>query len=250
MIKLALIMLALTQEVSTPPVNPPPPDPATVIQSFYTAKDWDPAADPNSPEWAGLPPVLMKQDSFGKDVPGTATEIRSRWTRKYLYLLFMCPYDELNLKKDPVTDAKTNQLWDYDVAEAFIGSDYLNTSHYKEFQVSPQGEYVDLEIDRDDPKNEKGLAWDSGMTVKGQIDYKKKVWYGEMRIPFQSLDMKQAKPGDELRIGLFRMAGKEPNRIYMAWRPTGASTFHVPDAFGSLVLVKEAGAETSAPGGR
>jgi hypothetical protein len=41
---------------------------------------------------------------------------------------------------------------------------------------------------------------------------------------------------DELRLGLFRIEGPEPRRVYIAWRPTGAKTFHVPAAFGSLVL--------------
>lgn len=243
MIFFALAVLTMLQDVAPAPVTPQAPDPRTVIESFYAQKDWEPNADPSAPEWTGIPAVEASKDSFGNAVPGLVTEIRSRWTHKYLYLLFSCPYQELNTRPDPVTDQKTNKLWDYDVAEAFIGSDYLNTGRYKEFQVSPHGEYVDLDIDRADPNNEKGIAWDSGMTVKGNVDEKKKVWYGEMRIPFQSLDVKQAKPGDELRIGLFRIAGKEPNRIYLAWRPTGASTFHVPDAFGSLVLEKEPGGD-------
>jgi hypothetical protein len=81
------------------------------------------------------------------------------------------------------------------VAEAFIGSDYLKTSRYKEFQVSPRGEFVDLDI-----------------------------------------VMKTPDAADELRLGLFRIEGPEPKRVYVAWRATGATTFHVPGAFGSLVL--------------
>lgn len=238
---LAMLLFALFQEIpAAMPVNTGPPDPATVIRSFYAQKDWEPTADPATPEWAAVQQfaVTASKDTFGKPVNKLATEIRSRWTHKYLYLLFTCPYDELNRKKDPVTDEQTNKLWNWDVAEAFIGSDYLKTSHYKEFQVSPQSEYVDLDIDLSDPKA-KGIDWDSGMTVKGRIDADKKIWYGEMRIPFQSLDVKQAKAGDELRIGLYRISGVDPNRVYIAWRPTGAGTFHVPDAFGSLVLVKE-----------
>jgi hypothetical protein len=235
---LAIFLFALFQD--TPAIQPPPaPDPANVIQSYYSAKDWEPAADPNSPEWSGIAGVRAAKDYFGKNVSLPPTEIRSRWTHKYLYLLFTCPYDQLNTKKDPVTDAKTDKLWNWDVAEAFIGSDYLNPARYKEFQVSPHSEYVDLDINNADPKAQKGLDWDSGFTVKGRIDSEKKIWFGEMRIPFQSLDVKQPKAGDELRIGLFRIAGTEPKRTYIAWRPTGASTFHVPDAFGSLVLEKE-----------
>jgi cellulose/xylan binding protein with CBM9 domain len=235
---LAMFLFALFQD--TPATQPPsPPDPANVIQSYYSPKDWEPAADPNAPEWSGVSGVRAAKDYFGKDVSLPATEIRSRWTHKYLYLLFICPYDQLNVKKDPVTDQKTNKLWNWDVAEAFIGADYLNISRYKEFQVSPQSEYVDLDINHADPNAQKGVDWDSGFTVKGRVDPEKKIWFGEMRIPFQSLEAKQPKAGDELRVGLYRISGAEPRRTYIAWRPTGASTFHVPDAFGSLVLEKE-----------
>jgi hypothetical protein len=234
----ALLLFAMFQEQALP-IQPGSPDPNNVLQSFYAVKDWEPAADPAAAEWAGIPGVTATKDYFAKPVKLPETVIRSRWTRRYLYLLFTCPYNKLTLKNsDPVTDSETDNLWKWDVAEAFIGSDYLNTARYKEFQVSPRGEFVDLDIDRSDPKNQKGVEWDSGFTVSGRIDSEKKIWYGEMRIPFQSLDVKQPKVGDELRIGLYRIAGQEPNRMYLAWRPTGASTFHVPDAFGSLVLEK------------
>lgn len=215
----------------------PSDDPANVITSTSAAKDWELTADPQSPEWNGIPGVLAQKEYFGKPSPLPPTEIRSRWTRKSLYLLFICPYKTLNLKPKPNTEEETNKLWNWDVVEAFIGSDYLKTSRYKEFQMSPQGEFVDLDIDQDDPKPQlKALEWQSGFTVRARIDTQKKIWYGEMCIPFSSLEVRTPKAGEELRIGLYRIAGKEPHRIYVAWRPTNAETFHVPAAFGSLVL--------------
>lgn len=211
-------------------------DPANVLESMNAAADWEPNADLGAAEWTGVPPVKAAKDFFGAAVPLKPTEIRSRWTKKYLYLLFSCPYTELNLKPNPVTTQETDKLWNWDVAEAFIGSDYLKTSRYKEFQLSPQGEYVDLDIDRDDPGSQKGVEWQSGFTVQARIDKKAKVWYGEMKIPFASLDVKSPKAGDELRIGLYRIGGRDLKRIYITWRPTNANTFHVPAAFGSLVL--------------
>ncbi len=229
---IAVALLALMQAQA-----PVADDPANVVESVYSPKDWVLLADPQSPDWAGIPPVKASKGFFGEPSPLPATEIRSRWTKKNLYLLFVCPYDKLFLKPNPVTTEETKKLWNWDVAEAFIGSDYLNISRYKEFQVSPQGEYVDLDIDQDDPKSEqKALEWQSGFTVHGRVDSQKKVWYGEMCIPFASLDVKAPKVGDELRIGLYRIEGEDPHRIYVTWRPTGAKTFHIPAAFGSLVL--------------
>ena len=53
--------------------------------------------------------------------------------------------------------SETPRLWNWDVAEAFIGSDFERIGFYKEFQVSPQGEWVDLAIDRDNRRRR--AAW-------------------------------------------------------------------------------------------
>lgn len=208
---------------------------SAVFESAYSANDFDLSADPDSQEWAQAPRVVADRDYLGRPIAGPPTEIRSRWTKEHLYLLYICPYDELNLKPEPTTVAETPRLWNWDVAEAFIGSDFERIGRYREFQVSPQGEWVDLDIDRDNPKTQAGRSWDSGFEVRGRIDARSRVWYGEMRIPFASIDARPPEPGRELRIGLYRIAGTDP-RTYYAWQPTGQTTFHVPQAFGRLRL--------------
>jgi hypothetical protein len=54
-------------------------------------------------------------------------------------------YEELYLHPNPSATTETNKLWEWDVAEVFIGSDFKNIRQYKELQVSPQGEWVDLD---------------------------------------------------------------------------------------------------------
>jgi hypothetical protein len=212
-----------------------PVDVSAVLESAYASHDFEVNPDPDSTEWNTAPRVVAAVDRSGQPVPGPPTEIRSRWTKQYLYLLYVCPYTELNLKPNPTSTVETPQLWNWDVAEAFIGSDVEHIGRYKEFQVSPQGEWVDLAIDRDDSKGQEGMKWNSGYTVRARIDARAKIWYGLMRIPFQSIDVRPPEAGRELRIGLFRIAGANPRQGY-AWRPTGADTFHVPQAFGTLRL--------------
>ena len=79
------------------------------------------------------------------------------------------------------------------------------------------------------------MKWNSGYAVKGRVDAQAKIWYGEMRIPFRAIDTRTPEVGRELRIGLYRIAGTDPKKHY-AWRPTGQTTFHVPQAFGILRL--------------
>uniref|UniRef100_Q01TE3 Carbohydrate-binding domain-containing protein n=1 Tax=Solibacter usitatus (strain Ellin6076) TaxID=234267 RepID=Q01TE3_SOLUE len=206
-----------------------------VLESAYAKHDFELSADPNRAEWAKAPRVSAGRDYLDHPVAGRPIEIRSRWTKQNLYLLYICPYEQLNLKPDPDTVKETPQLWNWEVAEAFIGSDYAHIARYKEFQVSPQGEWVDLDIDRENQKGEQGMKWDSGYAVKGRIDAPAKVWYGEMRIPFAAIDARSPVKGRELRIGLYRIAGIAPKQ-YFAWRPTGQTSFHVPQAFGTLRL--------------
>jgi len=200
-------------------------------------RDSAPDTNPNSEFWRGAPAIFAANDGRGNPVPGHKTEIRSRWTAQNLYFLFICPFEQLNLKPDPKTAEETNELWKWDVAEVFIGSDFKNIRRYKEFEISPQGEWVDLDIDLDSPHHEDGWVWNSGFQISARIDQAAKTWYGCMRIPYSSVDSRPAAAGNLLRVNFFRSQGARPNHKSIAWQPTGQGTFHVPEAFGSLRLV-------------
>lgn len=208
----------------------------SVIVSTRAASDTAPTADPKSSFWSSAPPAFAANDTMEKIVPGHRTEIRSRWTADNIYFLFMCPYVELYSKPNTVTDKETNQLWNYDVAEVFIGWDYKNIRRYKEFEVSPNGEWVDLDIDKDHPLPQGGWLWNSGFKVKTRIDRTAKIWYGEMQIPWKSVEEREPKAGNELRVNFYRMQGPPPNRKMISWQPTHGPSYHVPEAFGTLKL--------------
>jgi len=207
------------------------------IESKRAQHDTTADTNPGSSFWRGIPGIFVENDGRGRPVPGYRTEIRSRWTDRNLYFLFMCPYEQLNLKPDPTTTAETNELWNWDVAEVFIGSDFQNIKRYREFEISPQGEWIDLDINLDAPRHEDGWVWNSGFKVAARIDFGNKTWYGFMQIPYAALDSRPASAGNILRINFFRSQGARPNRKALAWRPTMQNTFHVPEAFGSLILV-------------
>jgi len=183
-------------------------------------------------------PVYADRGPFGQPQERYRTEIRSRWTAKNLYFLFICPYEELNLKPSPTTTLETYGLWNWDVAEVFIGSDFQNIRRYKEFEISPQGEWIDLDIDLTKTHHEDGWKWNSGFAVAARIDPTAKIWYGAMRIPFPALLNHPPATGETFRINLFRSQGPASNRIQIAWQPTMAATFHTPEKFGLLRLIE------------
>lgn len=204
--------------------------------SKQLAADQELNTDPASPLWSAAPVVVAERGPRGEEAPGHRTEIRSRWTTRYLYFLFVCPYRELHVNPNPKTAEETNKLWDRDVAEVFIGADFQNIWQYREFQVSPQGEWVDLDIDNRQPKPEGGWKWNSNFEVQARIDRENQVWYGAMKIPLLPITIKNPRPGFEFRANFFRIQGPPPNRTFIAWRPTGKPNYHVPEAFGILRL--------------
>jgi len=194
--------------------------------------------NPASPFWRGAVPIYMDSDPRGHQVPGYRTEVRTRWTKQNLYFLFICPYEQLNLKPNPKTSTETYELWNWDVAEVFIGTDFTDIKRYKEFEISPQGEWIDLDIDLHKPHHEEGWTWNSGFQVSARIDRANHVWYGAMKIPYSAIDTRPAAAANTLRVNLFRSQGPGPNRHEVTWQPPMADTFHVPERFGRLELVK------------
>ncbi len=209
-----------------------------LVESTQASKDAVLETNPASAFWRAARPVYMDKDTRGNVVQGYRTEVRTRWTTNNFYLLFICPYEELYLKDAPNTVTETNQLWNWDVAEVFIGSDFQDIKRYKEFELSPQGEWIDLDIDLNKPRHEDGWTWNSDFEVSARIDRAAHIWYGAMRISFSAIEKHPPEEGNTLRVNLFRSQGPPLNRHEIAWQSPLSETFHAPDRFGLLRLVK------------
>jgi hypothetical protein len=208
---------------------------AGVFRSRKAAEDVPLSADPGSRFWQDAPAISIETDYTGQRVANHRTDVRSRWTQGHLYFLYTCQYEALHLKPNPSTNTETDRLWNWDTAEAFLGPEGGDISRYKEFEVSPQGEWVDLDIDRSGQKRGAGVAWNSGFQVKARINEYRKIWFAEMQIPFAAIGV-TAAPGVRIRAGIFRLAGPITDRKYISWQVTGGETFHVPERFGILLL--------------
>jgi Carbohydrate family 9 binding domain-like len=208
----------------------------TFIESTKAESDIAPIADPTLGFWRDARPLWADKANRGELQERYRTEIRSRWTAKNLYFLFSCPYEELHLKPAPTPEKETFELWNWDVAEVFIGTDFQNIQRYKEFELSPQGEWIDLDIDLTKPHHEDGWVWNSGFQVAARIDPVAKIWYGAMRIPFSALQNDSPKATEMFRINFFRSQGPPSNRVSITWQPPMRDTFHAPEKFGLLRL--------------
>jgi hypothetical protein len=227
---LLLITLSLALVLSAPAQNKPGIE--SIRADFAAPLDTDPA----SPFWRGAKPVFAESDKNGHSIPEYRTEIRSRWTKTEIYFLFTCPYKNLYLKPSPDTQHETYELWNWNVAEVFIGSDFKDIKRYKEFELSPHNEWIDLDIDLNKPHHEEGWKWNSGFEHVTRIDEQNHVWYAAWRIPFKALDARPVKPGNTFRVNFYRTEAGPHDSKEIMWQPVMGNSFHAPDRFGQLRL--------------
>jgi len=186
-------------------------------------------------EWDRATPVAFSTDWQGRNAdPGRETQVRALWTDDTLYLQFTCRYRGLFVFSDSDVHGRRDQLWDRDVAEAFLQPDPSLEGYYKEFEVSPNGMWVDLDIF---PGGRRDL--ESGLRRSVVIDEKKQVWSAELALPITALTRK-FDPAQVWRANFYRAEGRQEPRAYLAWRPTFTPqpNFHVPGRFGSLRFSK------------
>jgi alpha-galactosidase len=103
---------------------------------------------------------------------------------------------------------------------------------YKEFEIAPNGMWIDLDII---PSGRGDLR--SDMTRSVHVDEKRKIWTAELAIPVKALTT-NFDPSATWRVNFYRVEGKAEPRKYMAWQPTMSPqpNFHVPERFGSLLF--------------
>jgi alpha-galactosidase len=189
-----------------------------------------------APEWSLAVPVTFCTDWQGQN-PDAArqTEVRLLWTEKTLYLRFECRYRELFVFEDSDANGRQDHLWDRDVAEVFLQPDPSRPRYYREFEVSPNGMWIDLDVF---PGGLRDLR--SGLRRSVWLDDGRHEWAAELAIPMTAL-IARFDRARVWRVNFFRVEGKKEPRFYSAWRPTKTPrpNFHVPEAFGELRFVEK-----------
>ena len=193
----------------------------------------DTAGFPAPEAWEQAAPVRFDTDWQGRNAdPERETEVRLLWTVETLFLRFRAHYRTITVFPDAEPNGRRDQLWDRDVAEAFLQPDYSNLRKYKEFEVSPNGFWIDLDIA---PEEKHDLK--SGLKRRVVLNERSKIWTAELAIPMRSL-VAGFDPTMTWRANFYRVEGAAEPRFYSAWCPTGTPVpnFHVPEAFGELVF--------------
>lgn len=181
-------------------------------------------------------PILKQWNGMGAGSRG-ATFFAARWSNEFLYFGFRSQFKLLTMSDHPERFKKTRELWNKeDVVEVFIAPDPATINRYKEFEVSPSSQWIDIDLDRD--RNLIDFEWASGMECQSHVDFSESLWQAELRIPLESLRLQTPAAGARLAVNVFRVELK--SGLYLTWNPTLTPhpNFHVPSRFGRMVLTQ------------
>jgi len=164
--------------------------------------------------------------------PERETEVKLLWTSEWLFLRFRAKFRVITVFPDAEPNGRRDQLWDRDVAEVFLQPDPSQLRRYKEFEVSPNGFWIDLDIA---PGEKHDLK--SGLRRRVILNEAAKIWIAELALPMKCL-VERFDPETTWKVNFYRVEGATEPRFYSAWKSTqtAAPNFHVPEAFGELVF--------------
>jgi hypothetical protein len=186
---------------------------------------------PGFDEWKKATPVMFCSDWRGENAdPLRETQVCLLWSHDHLFLRFHCRYRNIYVYESK--NNRCDKLWLTDVAEVFVRPGKNDPAHYREFEISPNGNWLDLDICR----GEKSILF-CDLKSRVTINPHDGVWIAEMAIPIHCLTA-SFDPNEIWRLNLFRIEGQEPDRFYSAWQPTCTPkpNFHVPECFGDLLF--------------
>jgi alpha-galactosidase len=195
---------------------------------------------PELSSWETARGVRFQADWTGKNAdPQRETEVRLLWTPETLYLRFRARYRMITVFADAEPSGRRDQLWDRDVAEVFLQPNGSDQKLYKEFEISPNGMWIDLDIapgEKHDLKSE--------LRRRVTLNQVSRTWIAELALPMKCL-VERFDPAARWRVNFYRVEGASEQRFYSAWQPTGtpAPNFHVPEAFGTLIFADSAAAK-------
>lgn len=186
---------------------------------------------PSNEQWAIATTYYFDADWQGQNAdPQRATTVQLLWTPETLFVRFTARYRNITVFTDCEPGGRRYELWDRDVAEVFLQPDSSDARRYREFEISPNGFWLDLDISSGKNENLR-----SGMIRRVSTDEKNRTWLADLALPMKSLTP-HFDPNISWRVNFFRVEGPTEPRFYSSWRATNSPrpNFHVPEAFGTL----------------
>ena len=198
-----------------------------------------PVGELDNKAWKSANEITIDKYWSGENAPvGRRFKAKLLWSKTALYVRFEADQTEpLVVSLSPNLKNKTKGLWDRDVCEIFLAPNKAEFRRYFEFEIAPNGEWIDLGIYQ--KPDERITDWDyhSGMQSAAAIEKDKVIT--AIKVGWQAFGT-TPKAGDIWLGNILRCVGKDPKRGYLTWQPTltKEASFHVPEKFGEFEFVK------------
>lgn len=203
-------------------------------------------------DWPLLVPRCPRKATakFDKSVPDKKdfprTQVDLCYDDKSLHFTFKA-FEEEHFYFNP--DQGTNDdLWEYNVMEAFIYRGNNDPQTYLEYQINPNNVTYQAFVYNPSKVRAEGAAFDhffvndiekDGFSASTELNRKKGTWVSESTIPLGLFNVDKPR-GTTWRMNFFRTITSPemfPDQLLGAWKTPDAPNFHKTPFFGKLIFI-------------
>ncbi|KAJ1919880.1 hypothetical protein H4219_001660 [Mycoemilia scoparia] len=145
-----------------------------------------------------------------------------------------------------------DEIWRYEVMEAFISRGSEDPATYLEFEINPKNVTYQAFVYNPTRVRAENAPFDhffvsdpigDGLVAKTTTDAAKKLWVSDVTIPLALFNAESdvfRLRGSQWRMNFFRTITNEtlyPDQILGAWKSPGKASFHITPAFGHITFI-------------
>jgi len=189
---------------------------------------------------------------YDKSVPEKTafplTQVDLCYTFSALHINFTA-YNETNFYYN-ASQGTNDEIYNYEVMEAFIYQGTEDPQTYLEFEVNPNNITYNAFVYNPSKNRSAGAPFDDilipealtdGLTAKTKLNKARQKWKSDVSIPLGlfNVDNGTAK-GTEWRMNFFRTVVSPesfPNQTLGAWNPPNEASFHITSFFGNVTFI-------------
>ncbi|KAL1953052.1 hypothetical protein VTO42DRAFT_3724 [Malbranchea cinnamomea] len=187
---------------------------------------------------------------FDKSVPDRRdfprTHVDLCYDKRSLHLTFKA-FEEEHFYFDP-DQGINDDIWMYNVMEAFIHRGDNDPQTYLEFEVNPNNVTYQAFIYNPSKVRAEGAAFDhffvsdpaaDGFSATTELDRERQTWVSDVVIPLGLFNVDQPR-GTRWRMNFFRTITSPetfPDQELGGWKTPDEANFHITEVFGKILFV-------------
>jgi hypothetical protein len=190
--------------------------------------------------------------TYSKSVPNLTdfplTQVDLCYTETAIAITFTA-YNETNFYFDP-NQGTNDDIWEYEVMEAFIYQGTADPQFYLEYEVNPNNVTYQAFVFNPSEVRAPDAPFDhlfvsapdaDGFTAETTLDKDAETWISHSEIPLAFFNVKDGQAqGTDWRMNFFRTVVSPesfPDQGLGAWSPPDVASFHISKFFGHVKFI-------------